>query len=688
MSSPNYQCFTDQLNESCWFQMEFRLNSRDFTGKSVPIDGSNESSCKLTFSEYDKGEESDQEFQDPQDAGEPKKEAEGFTETVQGPETTEKRKEELPEIVHESEAIANEQWERPEQVKESIPEFHFSEGLYCRTQNEKSDCYHAHRASIGKGMCKLGKKTCNASLQWGPCVGQVTPVEEVCNGKDDNCNGLIDEQAPKSCKTNSPITPCKTGLSHCEKGKTICKPRQAKSREFCENGLDDDCDGKVDNADECIWLKGAGGGDFDGASHVIRDSKGQIYLVGTIQSKTVKFGNNSLSKKGVKDLFVAKLDRKGNWLWVKGAGTTSGEGLVEDIALDKQDNLFVTGTFKRRLQFGSTTLTTMALNEEGLFVAKMDTSGNWKWAVSLSKNSGKVLGVGIKVNSNGEPIILGYTSHSVTVGSYTANTSGIMLFLAGLSTLGKWSWLRYVEGGFTAYAKLAVTRNDDIIIAATYGQKNLSFDGDTKLLPPGCQKWCAVVAKMDKNKRWKWAKKTNRTGYVRLSSMIVTPKQDIIIGVHGANSLIPYRVEHNGTYLAALNQSGSWLWFQTVGPSNSGVHGIREIQTIATDKFGNVYISGYFLLKAVMGSHELKAKSSQFVVFFAKMSPAHKWLWLKKGGVKRVISRFGERNSFIDVSSEGSVLIVGPSEVLAIGTHQLPIMTSKTYIYIGKNLHR
>jgi hypothetical protein len=48
---------------------------------------------------------------------------------------------------------------------------------------------------LGKpsGACKAGAQTCLMSGTWGPCIGAVEPGIEVCNGVDDDCNGLVDD---------------------------------------------------------------------------------------------------------------------------------------------------------------------------------------------------------------------------------------------------------------------------------------------------------------------------------------------------------------------------------------------------------------------------------------------------------------------------------------------------------------
>jgi alpha-tubulin suppressor-like RCC1 family protein len=62
--------------------------------------------------------------------------------------------------------------------------------------NEEVACYSHDAAMIGKGSCKAGTKTCDASGKgYGPCNGETGPKPEVCDpGEvDENCNGLSNE---------------------------------------------------------------------------------------------------------------------------------------------------------------------------------------------------------------------------------------------------------------------------------------------------------------------------------------------------------------------------------------------------------------------------------------------------------------------------------------------------------------
>ena len=116
------------------------------------------------------------------------------------------------------------------------------------------------------GECAKGEQKC-VNGAWGPCKQDDGPEAETCNGKDDDCNGAIDDvscyTASSGCTKQSSGNYsckglCKAGVGVC-KGTTLqtCTGDVGPVLEICDN-KDNDCDGNADNGKICPagqWCK-------------------------------------------------------------------------------------------------------------------------------------------------------------------------------------------------------------------------------------------------------------------------------------------------------------------------------------------------------------------------------------------------------------------------------------------------
>jgi MYXO-CTERM domain-containing protein len=108
--------------------------------------------------------------------------------------------------------------------------------------------------------CGSGVETCSAGT-WGGCDAPAVETE-VCNGVDDNCDGSIDPGCEctigetRACGETSDVGACHPGTQTCGADGTWgnCEGSVGPTPEMC-NGEDDDCDGEADE-DEGIILRG------------------------------------------------------------------------------------------------------------------------------------------------------------------------------------------------------------------------------------------------------------------------------------------------------------------------------------------------------------------------------------------------------------------------------------------------
>ncbi|MCB9526003.1 MAG: hypothetical protein H6702_21890 [Myxococcales bacterium] len=148
------------------------------------------------------------------------------------------------------------------------PEFEADETLCDRLDNdcdgftdEGCPCEAGATQPCGdsEGECRQGTQTCEGA-EWGPCQGAVSPAQETCDGRDQDCDGTIDEELdtlPPDCPLTEGVCAGATkrctgagGWSECglaEYGPTWVADEGAA---HCDE-LDNDCDGRVDEGCGC-----------------------------------------------------------------------------------------------------------------------------------------------------------------------------------------------------------------------------------------------------------------------------------------------------------------------------------------------------------------------------------------------------------------------------------------------------
>ena len=80
-------------------------------------------------------------------------------------------------------------------------------------------CYNGPPGTANVGSCIPGVQTC-AGGAFGACLGEVLPSTELCNGLDDDCNGVDDPDVTGNSLTN-PSHPCASD-PNCQFGACYC----------------------------------------------------------------------------------------------------------------------------------------------------------------------------------------------------------------------------------------------------------------------------------------------------------------------------------------------------------------------------------------------------------------------------------------------------------------------------------
>lgn len=182
---------------------------------------------------------------------------------------------------------------------------------------------------------------------------------------------------------------------------------------------------KFDSYGNYLWMKHAYTPNKDEATDIKIDSQGNYVVLGYYDVADsihipMKYESLEIYSHGERDIFVIKMDSEGNPLWGVTAGGFYDDDNAGGLAIDENDNIYFNGSYTDTTAiFGTIEL----VQEDGddLFLAKLNSSGSYLWAVSatgagddVGKNLEYVQGDG---TNTGKLLVTGYFEDSLYVGA-------------------------------------------------------------------------------------------------------------------------------------------------------------------------------------------------------------------------------------------------------------------------------
>ncbi len=370
---------------------------------------------------------------------------------------------------------------------------------------------------------------------------------------------------------------------------------------------------KMDPSGNWLWAKRAGSNLGDYSYSITADDAGNCYLTGGFQG-TASFGQFSLVSGGIYDAFVAKLDTNGNWLWATRAGGSGSDDVVWNIAVDANQNCYVAGTFMAVASFGSIQLTSKGGYDA--FVAKLDPAGYWVWAKGAGGTAGDQA-YGIGLDNAGNIYVTGYFAGTADFFMNILTSQGSDdIFVAKLDPDGNWQWAISAggpgqDGGYWLAADGA--GNSYITGAFVY---TAQFGGSI------LTSWGGIdlhVSKVDTNGNWLWTRQGGGPADDHGFGICLDPAGGVYLSGNSAGNAV-----YGGTSLsglgawdivaAKLDNSGNWDWALLTGSSSNDT-----ALEVAACSGGYVYLTGVFSLSTPFGATTLTSVGLRDI-FVAKLS--------------------------------------------------------------------
>lgn len=224
---------------------------------------------------------------------------------------------------------------------------------------------------------------------------------------------------------------------------------------------------KYNTNGDLLWAKNLGGGIASDRGLGISESKGNVYVTGNFQGKAYFPGNTFLSSGGM-DIFIAKYNSAGDFLWIKQAG---GQGNDEAYAItnDFTGNAYITGYFSGTSNFSGTSISSFGGND--IFIAKYNPAGSLLW-VKKAGGAANDQGLGIKADNSNNIFLTGGFRLTSAFGSFSIKALGgdADIFIAKYTSSGEAVWVKKAGGGINDYGRaIALDAKSNCYITGNYG---------------------------------------------------------------------------------------------------------------------------------------------------------------------------------------------------------------------------
>jgi len=222
----------------------------------------------------------------------------------------------------------------------------------------------------------------------------------------------------------------------------------------------------------CQWVRFIGGAAEDAGTGVAVAPNGDIVMAGYFQY-TANFGGGNVTSAGLSDIFVARYNDQGAYLWARTAGS-SGDDRANSVAVDAWGNVAVAGYFSGAVNFGGGLLGSGG-SWDG-FVARYSETGGYLWARDLGGASTDEA-FGVAADPSGNVVVVGGFQGTANFGGATLTSAGFWdAFVAKFGAdSGTHLWSKSFGGALDDLANAVTVDGSGNAIVTGYFQSAVNF---------------------------------------------------------------------------------------------------------------------------------------------------------------------------------------------------------------------
>jgi len=322
-----------------------------------------------------------------------------------------------------------------------------------------------------------------------------------------------------------------------------------------------------------IWALNVNGSVTD----ITTDASGNIYLTGLFEN-TAQFGDSVFTSLGQADVFVAKVNPAGKFIWAKHAGGTGYDDCYA-IAVGTDSNLVIAAFPGSSIIIDDTTINLGG----GVLLIDYNLNGNFIWAKQEGYNN---RAFGIAIDSDNNILVAGYFSFSSDFGGGTiipGNGNYSAAFIAKYNSTGGFVWAKTgISAGDNSAQGLVLDNMNNAYITG-YFEDTIDLGNNINLISNTSMK-DIFIAKYNSSGQTQWANRDGTWDIDIANSIALQGNHVFITGFMG----IDYPAI-NDVFVKAYDLNGNYVMSVRIDSTDN-----NSANAIAADDDGNVYITGQF----------------------------------------------------------------------------------------------
>lgn len=383
---------------------------------------------------------------------------------------------------------------------------------------------------------------------------------------------------------------------------------------------------KLNTAGDFVWAKRIGGYANDAANSITVDAIGNVYTCGFYHGH-VDFNPNAGTANlmsatvNSQDIFIAKLDANGNFMWAKSIGGTGYFDILGNLVdavstayqlkLDALGNIYATGSFLGQIDFdpGAGIAQKNATSVQHAFIVKLNQLGHFRWVKTFGENLYGEEAYAVAIDPLGKIYITGVFAGSVDCNpdeaSYYLTTNAYhACFVIALHEHGTFLWADMLSGSSyndqSSGTTITVDINHDVIIGGNF-KGNVDFDPSANQnIVNAAGNSDAFIVKLNGSGNIIWAKSFGGISAEYLYEM-ATDNQGNVYGVgsfKGNADFDPSSASYwqssaaantLDAYVLKLNAQGNFMWASTWGGLLND-----QCNAISVNAYNDLFMAGYY----------------------------------------------------------------------------------------------